>query len=333
MSLHCSYHRSVTDGKKLLLTDTNVLGIGSMREYEFQHRSHRGRATAAIHGTFKKLSRLLNAHPDKVPILLWDDRCRWREALLPQYKRHRWETAEQQSFLQSYLAQCEVIQSLLTSLGVPQASCPNFEADDLAGLICRHIEPDWQISLATTDGDWFQALRHNVTWISTRTGAVVTVADLGNVDAIKEGPFLSTDHFVQAKALAGDPSDGIPGVPGVGLKTAAKILREHGTIEALWAKYDANDPIKGVAVLRAAGPEYRGSYLRNLRLVDWRLAPPLTRDFRLEFKSPDRALFSEICDEWGLEEIRCSWEGFCVPWQAGSVAMDTVRSILNGPSL
>ena len=87
--------------KSLLLTDINVLGIGSMREYEFQHRTHRGRPTAAIHRALSKLLRLTREHSGSVPIVLWDDRCRWREELLPQYKRHRWETPEQQAFLQS----------------------------------------------------------------------------------------------------------------------------------------------------------------------------------------------------------------------------------------
>ncbi len=72
----------------LLLIDINVLGIGSMREYDFQHRSHRGKATGAIHGTFKKLSRLLDAHPSKLPLILWDHRCRWREKLLPLKKQN-----------------------------------------------------------------------------------------------------------------------------------------------------------------------------------------------------------------------------------------------------
>ena len=303
-----------------------------MREYEFQHRSHRGQDTGAIHGTFEKLARLLAAHPDTVPVLLWDDRCLWREELLPQYKRHRWDTPEQQAFLQSYLAQCEVTQALLRHLAIAQASCANFEADDIVGLICRNIDPAWQIALATTDTDWYQALQANVVWISTRTGTVVTESDLGDTDAVKDGPFDSPDHFVRSKALAGDTSDGIPGVKGVGLKTAAKILREHGTIEALWALHDAGHPIKGVALQRAAGPEYREAYHRNLKLVDWRLAPPLQNNFRIDFEPADPGAFKALCAEWGLGEISAAWDGYVVPSQ-GRVAVDRIRSILAAAQL
>ncbi len=313
---------------ELLLIDVNILGIGSMREQEFQHRTHRGKETSAIHGTFSKLSGLLEAHRNTIPVVLWDDRCRWREKILPQYKRHRWDTPEQQAFLKSYLAQAEVIRALLAHLGFPQAFCPDFEADDLAGLVCRHLDSAWPITLATTDTDWFQALRKNVVWASPRTGEVVAEADLGNADVVKDGPFLSTDHYVRAKALAGDSSDGIPGVKGVGLKTAARIIKEHGSIEALWAKFDARDPLQGVVLQRAAGPEYRDVYYRNLRLIDWRLAPRLHRDFQLDFDEPDAAGFKSLCEKWGLNAISRSWQGFAVPRQPGRSAVKAIRTIL-----
>ena len=302
----------------LLLVDVNILGIGSMHEYEFKDRSHRGKDTGAIHGAFRKLSDLLEAHRDAAPIVLWDDRCRWREEILPQYKRHRWETPEQLAFLESYLAQAKVITALLGHLGIPQITCPNFEADDIAGLICRNADPAWQITLATTDTDWYQALQANVVWKSTRSGAVVTEADLADADAVKGGPFLSTDHYIQAKALAGDSSDGIPGVKGVGIKTAAKLIKEFGTIEALWAKHDTGEPLKGVVLQRTAGAEYRDVYYRNLKLIDWRLAPPLGKDFRLAHEPPDIDAFNQLCAKWGLDEVSEACESLAARRQSWS---------------
>jgi 5'-3' exonuclease len=317
----------------LLLIDINILGIGSMREYEFQYRMHRGKATGAIHGTFSKLSRLLDAHASKVPVILWDDRCQWREKILPQYKRHRWNTPEQQEFLKSYLAQAEVTRTLLAHLGVPQMACPNFEADDLAGLICRYSDPSWPITLATTDTDWYQALRPNVEWYSSRNGYVVTEADLGNTDLVKDGPFLSTDHYIQAKALAGDSSDGIPGVNGVGLKTAARIIQEHGSLEALWAKHDAGEPLKGVALQRAAGHDYREIYYRNLRLIDWRLAPRLHRNFQVEYERPSTAAFKALCEKWGLDGIAESWKDFSVNQLPTTSAVQRIQMIFEAASV
>jgi 5'-3' exonuclease len=315
---------------KLLLIDVNVLGIGAMREHAYRDRSHRGKATGAIHGTLDKLASLLKEHDDHLPLILWDDRCRWREAILPQYKRHRWTTPEQQAFLKSYLEQAAVVRELVGYLGLPQVFCPDFEADDLAGLICRGADPAWEITLATSDTDWYQALRENVTWRSPRTGRVVRLADLANPDRIEEGPFHSVDHYVGAKALAGDASDGIPGVKGVGLKTAARIIAEHGSVEMLWARHDSGEPLKGVVLQRAAGPEHRADYHRNLKLIDWRLAPPLHRDLEIDFSAPAVEQFGERCARWGISFVEESWRGLGIPRGNVQAAVASVRAILAG---
>jgi 5'-3' exonuclease len=313
---------------KLLLIDINVLGIGAMREYAYRDRSHHGKATGAIHGTLDKLQSLVERHGDHLPLVLWDDRCRWHEAILPMYKRHRWATPEQQAFLKSYLEQAVVVRQLVAHLGLPQASCPDFEADDLAGLICRGADPAWEIILVTSDTDWYQALRENVTWQSPRTGKTIRAHDLGNVDLIEEGPFDSVDHYVCAKALAGDASDGIPGVKGVGLKTAARIIREHGSVDALWARHDAGERLRGVALRRAAGPECRADYVRNLKLIDWRLAPPLRSDFEVEHSPSEIPAFVELCEAWGMSGVGEAWRRCRGPGQGADVAMARVRAIL-----
>lgn len=285
---------------KLILIDINILGFSSVREWAYMGNSFNGKPTGAIQGTLDKLSRLLAKYDDHVPIVLWDDRCHWREEILPSYKRHRWETPEQQELLESYLAQAAVIRQLVRHLGIPQIFCPSFEADDLAGVICRGIDPSWQVVLATSDSDWYQALRENVIWFSPLSERQVTMADLSDADAIRGGPFDSTDHFIQAKALAGDTSDGIPGVRGVGIKTAAKIIREYGSVENLWTKHDSGTPIKGAVLLRVAGMEFRDIYRRNLRLVDWRLAPSLPANYAFEMIAANREAFALTCDERGI---------------------------------
>jgi hypothetical protein len=181
-----------------------------------------------------------------------------------------------------------------------QISCPGQEADDLAGLLCRALPGDWEIVLATGDTDWYQALRENVEWHSPTTGKHVTHADLGDVARIREGPFLSTDHYVRSKALAGDASDGIPGVPGVGLRTAARLLRDHGSVEDLWRRSDSGEAFAGVVLRRVAGTEYRDLYRRNLRLVDWRLAPPLAAGCSVDRGGGDPDGFARLCGAYRM---------------------------------
>jgi DNA polymerase-1 len=310
----------------LLLVDTNVLGIGAMREWQYRDRSHRGRETGAILGIAEKLSELIAEHPGRVPIAIWDDRCGWREALLPRYKRHRWETPEQVAFLKSYLWQVDVARKLLGHLGFPQIFCPGFEADDVVGAICSRADPAWLIRLATTDSDWFQALRTNVDWFSVSTGKIVTHNDLGDPDHVVGAPFGSVDHYIKAKALAGDSSDGIPGVVGVGVKTAAKIIREYGSIEALWAIHDAGEPIKGVVVQRAAGPQYRSTYRLNLQLIDWRLAPAPGPNLQIETGMPDHVAAARLCKLWGLPSTAA--QGLILSSEVSRKVIDDVRASL-----
>ena len=290
----------VIDEPKLILIDINVLGISSMHQWAYKDRHFKGKPTAAIQGTLEKLVRLSSVFPGHVPIILWDDRCDWREEILPRYKRHRWETPEQRAFLESYLAQAAIVRQLVGHLGIPQIFCPGFEADDLAGVICRGADQRWEVVLVTSDSDWYQALRKNVIWFSPHTEKQITLGDLLGSTAVSEGPFDSTDHYIQAKALAGDSSDGIPGVRGVGIKTAARIIHAHGSVESLWAKHDGGVPVKGVAPLRVAGQEYRDIYRRNLRLIDWRLAPSLAADYEFEMNAANRRGFEALCGTWGL---------------------------------
>lgn len=236
-------------------------------------------------------------------MVLWDDRCRWREDILPGYKRKRWADPEQREVFNRHQSQTDVIKILLSHAGVPQLTAPDYEADDIAGLICRNARKTWMLRLATTDRDWLQALRPNVLLFPLGGGLPITHADFENKALIPEGPFLSCEHFVQSKALSGDASDEIPGVKGVGLKTAAKIIRENESIESMWNKFDSGHKYSGGLLNRVAGPEFRELYARNLRLIDWGLAPTLFPVVTLEPGHLDAARFNRSCREHGLPSI------------------------------
>lgn len=266
-------------------------------------RATPGAGLGAAFAILGRLSSLLALHPSFLPVVLWDDRCRWREEILPGYKRKRWADADQQEILILYKRQTEVAKVLLSHAGVPQLTASGYEADDLAGLICRNAPQTWSLRLATTDRDWLQALKPNVAWFPLGGGRPITSADFENTTLIPEGPFLSREHFVQSKALAGDASDEIPGVQGVGLKTAAKIIRENESVQSLWKKFDAGHRISGELLNRVAGPGGRELYLRNLRLIDWRLAPTLFPTVTFEPGNPDAAMFDRACKECELPTI------------------------------
>jgi len=294
-----------------------------------RHRPTPGLGFGVAFAILGRLSSLLALHPSFLPVVLWDDRCRWREAILPEYKSKRWVDPDQQEILSLYQRQTDVAKVLLAHAGVPQLTASNYEADDLAGLICRNAPESWRIRLATTDRDWLQALRQNVEWFNLGGGRPITIADFDNTALIPEGPFLSCEHFVQSRALSGDASDEIPGVKGVGLKTAAKIIRENGSVESMWELFDAGHKYPGEVLNRVAGPGARELYLRNLRLIDWRLAPEPFPAVTLEPGNSDAAMFDRACREHHLPTISINhlgrWSGNSTP------AIDVLSgTILNG---
>ena len=316
------------DKPEILLIDINVLAFESLRECTYQDHRFGGRPTGAIHGTLDKLSTLIRNYPTHIPIVLWDDRCYWREEILECYKRHRYETPEQRKVLAKYFAQIPIVRQLLGHIGIPQLTAPGTEADDLAGVICRGIDQDWAVVLATSDQDWYQALRSNVEWYSPLRGARVALSDLQDPQIVRGGPFASTDHYIQAKALAGDSSDGIPGVWGLGIKMAAAIIAQYGSVEALWYKHDNGTPVKGARLERVVGPDCRASFPRNLRLIDWRLGPRLSSAYRFQLGSRDEQAYADKCRAWGLASpYQLVWPGLGAADQSANV-LDAIEQVL-----
>lgn len=322
-------------GPDILLIDINGLIYASMYtplgKLEFD-----GQPTGAIHGALNSLFARMAENPDAVPFVLWDSRAQWRYDLLEHYKGSR--SGDAGSDRERIREQCKIqtphIQLLLSILGIPQISCHGAEADDLAGIICRYLDPSWIIELTSRDTDWWQALDPRTTWYSPVHKKGLTLAGLSDPNnGMKDGHFLSTDEYLQAKALAGDASDEIPGIDGVGLATAVKIIRKHGTtIEDFWRKVDAGE-VKpgGVIETRVASAASRDMFERNIKLMDWRLSPAIDTS-RL-------ALTAGICDldsleveakAFGLKKLMSTSKTALAGWRDGwGAAVHAVDSALH----
>ena len=79
---------------------------------------------------------------------------------------------------------------------------------------------------------------------------------------------------------------------------------------------------------RAAGLECRADYFRNLKLIDWRLAPPLRNDFELELREPEPAAFAQLCGYWDLTDVDQAWRGFSIPRKGMHSVVANVRGVL-----
>lgn len=287
---------------KVQFIDVNALGFAALYQPNLAKLMHNGQPTSALHGVPTAVMSLVGLFPDHVPFVLWDGRSHFRHALLPGYKANRTASPDKIAMREAYRVQTPIIRLMLHALGIPQIASKNCEADDIAGWLCRLLGPEDSIVLSTKDSDWWQALRKNAVWYSVTSKKALRFEDLSRTDLF-DGPFDSIDQYVKAKAMAGDSSDDIPGVPKVGIKTAAKLLREYGSFEAMWGKFDCGETIKGVIAEKVAGPEYREIYQRNLELIDWNRAPAIPAYTALLSQEKDMALFTDLCNEYGLSRV------------------------------
>nr|MBU2749094.1 DNA polymerase I [Acidithiobacillus montserratensis] len=257
----------------LLLIDGNNIGYAAMYQPALSRLAHNGSPTGGILGLTQSVMRLSALFPDAVPVVLWDGHAAWRRELCPEYKANRKDTPEKIEVAEKWRQQEPLARTMLYHMGVTQVRACNAEADDLAGLFCRSLQtedcPVRQITLVSNDRDWWQALGPSVDWFSPITDTRVTVEDMGT-DKVKDGPFSGVDEYLLAKAIAGDDSDNIPGVSGVGVKTAVKLLRTHGGLEGICAAVE-NGSAKDKK--SAAIAEQHATIRRNLRIMDWRQAP------------------------------------------------------------
>lgn len=318
----------------LLLIDVNGLGYAAMYQPNLAKLEHQGFSTAALHGALMSVFMRMGELPKATPLVIWDGRAQWRHDMYPGYKANRKDDESKKAIRDAYALQVPWIQLILNRLGIPQVRCASAEADDIAGVLCRELDSSWSIELNSKDTDWYQALAENVTWYSPTSRKRVTLQSLADPNnGLDDGHFVDTWEYLQAKALAGDTSDAIDGVQGVGLKTAVKIMRASGgSLESFWASVDGGKQPSGVVASRVAEPESRAIFERNIKLMDWRHAPGLDAQKMAltACKTPDWDDVQGLCEQFGLSRVLTRARGLMgdrpVGWGA---ALDAVQAALD----
>ncbi len=136
------------------------------------------------------------------------------------------------------------VREVVKALRIPVYEMAGFEADDVIGTITKQLDAneDLETTIVTVDLDMLQLVTPRVRLMTTRSGVENTV--IYDVAQINERFGLRPDQMIDYKALKGDPTDNIPGVPGVGEKTAAKLIREFGDLDSLLSRLDEVTPAK-----------------------------------------------------------------------------------------
>lgn len=213
---------------KLLLLDGNSLTYRAFFAVPEEMATRSGQPTGAVFGFTSMLINLVRDHrPDALAVCFDRPEPTFRHEAEPQYKAHRDETPT------TLIDQMGLVRQVLESLSIPALDCKGFEADDLLATLAAEAEHRGDdVLIVSGDRDVYQLVRDpKVRVLYNRRG--VTDYALYDEAGIAERTGVTPDLYVQYAALRGDPSDNLPGVPGVGEKTAAKLLNKYGSVEAL----------------------------------------------------------------------------------------------------
>ena len=219
----------------------------------------------------------------------------WRVELLPSYKAHRVGDDGEEDAPEALAPQVNSIREVLSAAGITQAWAQDAEADDiLAALSAR----DREVLVVTGDRDLFQLASPTTTVVYVGAGMKKRLAYTPEVVAGRFDLPVGVDAAVYADyaVLVGDASDGLPGVAGVGAKTAATLLREYGDLDGIIAA--ANDPGSGLTARQRNAIQGGADYLAAARGVV-RLGG---REFALEFDGDTEGRRGPI-DTAALDEL------------------------------
>lgn len=212
-----------------------------------------GTPTNAVYAfTNTLLSLLERVQPDALVVAFDAPAPTFRHEAFADYKAHRRETPE------AFRPQVEMTRQLLQAMGVPTLSEEGFEADDLVGALARYaVEQGYDALIFTGDRDQLQLINAHVRVCAPQRG--VSELQIFDADTVQQKYGLTPAQIVDFKALAGDPSDNIPGVPGIGEKTAVKLLQQFGSVENLLANLDQVETEKLRESLRQHADQIRQS--------------------------------------------------------------------------
>lgn len=206
------------------------------------------------HAVFGFLTTLLRLREEEKP----DAVCVTFDVHAPTFRHTADETykATRKPMPEELRMQMPVLKEVLDALNIPRYELEGWEADDLLGTISRKCEAsNWECVVVTGDKDSLQLItdKTKVKLVSTRMGQTTT-KDM-TPETFREQYGFDPIHMIDLKALMGDASDNIPGVPGVGEKTAMDLIQKYGSIETLYEKMPDIEAKPAAIKKLAAGEE------------------------------------------------------------------------------
>lgn len=256
--------------KKLVLIDGNSIAYRAFFALPLLNND-KGIHTNAVYGFTMMLQRILEDEKPTHLLVAFDaGKTTFRHKTFSEYKGGRQKTPPELS------EQFPFIRELLDAYGISRYELENYEADDIIGTLSLQAEKDgYEVKVISGDKDLTQLSSDAVTVSITRKG--ITDIEEYTPAHIKEKYGITADRIIDMKGLMGDSSDNIPGVPGVGEKTALKLLKEFGTLEEL---LNSVDKVSGKK-LKEKLEEFKEQALMSKELAT------ITREAPVEIKIED----------------------------------------------
>jgi DNA polymerase-1 len=279
----------------LMLLDGNSLAFRAFYALPAENfKTQGGLTTNAVYGFTAMLINLLrDESPTHVAAAFDVSRQTFRSERYPEYKANRSSTPDE------FHGQIDVTKEVLVALGITVLAEPGFEADDLIATLATQAEKEgYRVLVVTGDRDSLQLVSDDVTVLYPRKG--VSELTRFTPEAVVEKYGLTPEQYPDFAALRGDPSDNLPGIPGVGEKTASKWISEYGSLQAL---VDNADSVRGKVgdALRA----HLSSVVLNRELTDLVRDVPLAQTpDTLRMQPWDRDQIHQLFDQLEFRVLR-----------------------------
>ncbi|WKW32922.1 DNA polymerase I [Pseudomonas viridiflava] len=273
-----------------------VLVDGSSYLYRAFHAlpplaTSKGLPTGAVKGVLNMLKSLRRQYPESPFAVVFDAKGgTFRDTLYAEYKANR------ASMPDDLRVQVDLLHACVKGLGYPLLCVEGVEADDVIGTLARSsAAADRPVIISTGDKDMAQLVDGHITLVNTMTGSVLDIA------GVKEKFGVGPEHIIDYLALMGDKVDNIPGVPGVGEKTAVGLLvGVGGGLKELYGNLEAvaGLPIRGAKTLAAKLEEHRDMAFLSYELATIKIDVPLDIELdQLHCGEPDRDALMELYAE------------------------------------
>lgn len=292
--------------KKLYLLDAYALIFRAYYGFIKSPRiNSKGQNTSAVLGFVNTLEEVLrNEHPDYIGVAFDPKGGTFRHRLFPEYKAQREDTPEDIRFAVPY------IKEILAAYRIPVLEVADFEADDVIGTLAwRFASSELEVYMVTPDKDYGQLVRQGIWMLRPQRGGSEQFVRMGEREVCEKYGISNTAQVIDLLGLMGDASDNIPGCPGVGEKTAVKLIQQFGGIESL---LDRVDELKGA--IRTKVETHAEQIRFSKMLATIRTDVPIETD--LDFfaiAEKDEKKLCEIFDELEFHQLKQRVLGFTAP--------------------